>query len=340
MAGPDRQTPDSLIEEIEKAPWSFDYFFALRALQSRFSDSPRIGRSLSPTRDPVRLAQKPSLAFAPSTLESVDRREGRPPVLYSRHFGLFGPNGPLPQCLTEYAHERIHHHRDTTFSAFCNVFHHRLLSFFFRAWADARKTVDLDRPEDSHWWYYVGSLVGLGMESWRGRDLVPDNARLFYAGRLAQQTRNAEGLEAIVQDFFGVKAEVHSFVGRWVDLPPGCECRLGASRTTGLLGENSIVGTRFWHGQYAFRIRLGPLSQSEFLRFLPSSETRSFERLCDWVRYYTNDQYAWDVQLILDRSAVSSVQLGVSGRLGWQSWVSTKPFDHDSDDVILQPTAA
>src|SRR2546430_9755066 len=39
----------------------------------------------------------------------------------------------------------------TTLFRSCNVFHHRLLSFFFRAWADAQKTVDFDRPDDQHW---------------------------------------------------------------------------------------------------------------------------------------------------------------------------------------------
>ena len=41
------------------------------------------------------------------------------------------------------------------------------------------------------------------MDSLLARESVPDRAKLFFAGRLVQQTRNAEGLEAIVQDFFG-----------------------------------------------------------------------------------------------------------------------------------------
>ncbi len=338
MAGPDRQTSDPLIEGLKEAPWSFDFFFALRALQSRARHQPRIGRSLSPADDPVRFGQTPSFAFAPATLEAVETREDRPPALYARHFGLFGPNGPLPHCLTEYARDRILHHGDRTLTAFCNVFHHRLFSFFFRAWADARKTVDLDRPEDAHWWYYVGSLIGHGMESSLRRDSVPDNARFYYVGRLAQQSRNAEGLEAIVQDFFRVRTEVHTFVSRWIDLPPGCECQLGATPDTGTLGINAIVGSRFWHGQYAFRLRIGPVSLTDFQRFLPCSPTGSFRRLRDLVRYYTNDQYAWDVQLILDRREIPSVQLGVTGRLGWMAWLRTEAFTHDPEDLVVEPT--
>ena len=129
MAGADGQTTNSLIAELTEKPFAFDFYAAVRLLQSRFPNQPRIGHSWSPAQDPVRFAQSAALDFAPSTLEAVQRKEpSRPPVVYSRHFGLFGPNGPLPLCLTEYARERALHHGDVTFPAFCNVFHHRLLS--------------------------------------------------------------------------------------------------------------------------------------------------------------------------------------------------------------------
>ena len=48
-------------------------------------------------------------------------------------FGLFGPNGPLPVHMTEYARERIYHHQDTSLSAFADLFHHRLALLFYRA---------------------------------------------------------------------------------------------------------------------------------------------------------------------------------------------------------------
>jgi len=152
MAGSDGQKPDALIARLAEKPFAFDFYAALRLLQSCFPDQPRFGYSGSPKQDPVRLAQSPALDFAPATMESIQRKDpSRPPVVYSRHFGLLGPNGPMPLCYTEFAHDRILHHGDSTFSDFCNIFHHRLLSFFFRSWADARKTVDFDRPRDQHW---------------------------------------------------------------------------------------------------------------------------------------------------------------------------------------------
>jgi type VI secretion system protein ImpH len=278
------------------------------------------------------------LDFAPATLEALRRKDPQcPPVLYSRHFGLFGPNGPLPLCYTEFARDRILHHGDSTFAAFCNAFHHRLLSFFFRAWADAQKAVDFDRPADQHWGPFTASLIGLGMDSLLERDSVPDRSKLFFAGRLVQQTRNVEGLEAIVQEFFGVRTELQSFVGRWLNLPTEAKCRLGASPETGALGATVILGSRFWSCQLHFRLRLGPLHLAEYERLLPTGS--SFRRLRDWIRQYAGEHFSWDVQLVLSRDEVPVIQLGRGGRLGWTTWLKSLPFTRDADDLILQGAA-
>ena len=347
MAGPDGQTPDPIIAKLAEQPFAFDFYAAVRLLQSRFSELPRVGHSSSLAQDAVRFAHNPGLDFAPATLTARDdtmvartedaRRKdpARPLTIYSRHFGLFGPNGPLPTCLTEYARDRVLHHGDVTFSAFCNIFHHRLISFFFRAWADAQKTVDYDRADDQHWSQFLGSLAGFGMESLLHRDSVPDRAKLYFAGRLALQSRNAEGLEAIVQEFFGIHTELMTFVGRWLKLPPGSECKLGETPATGTLSSTVIVGARVWTCQMHFRLRMGPMKFSEYERMLPTGS--SFRRLSDWVRLYAGDHFSWDAQLVLARAEVPKIQIGRAGQLGWTTWLKTKPFDHDADDLVLQP---
>ena len=335
MASPDGQKTDSLIEQLKTDPFAFDFYAAVRLLQARHPDRPRIGHSASPAGDPVRFAQSPAMAFAPSTLEAFRQPDpARPPVIYSRHFGLFGPNGPLPLCLTEYAHDRIRHHGDVTFAQFCNVFHHRLLSFFFRAWADGRKTVDFDRPEDRCWPQFVGSLVGLGMESLQDRDTVPDRAKLYLAGRLVQQNRNAEGLEAIIQDFFGRPHGSSDLCGPLVETPR----QLGLP--AGRLAGNRQPGGQRDHGRPdlelpdALRLRLGPMKLADLKRLLPTGA--SFGRLRDWVRLYAGEEFTWDAQLVLAREEIPDVQLGKAGQLGWTTWLKTKPFVRDAEDLVIQ----
>jgi type VI secretion system protein ImpH len=336
MANTNGNAADSLIDALSERACAFDFFLAVRLLESRRPDLPRVGFSIVPEEDPVRFWQKPSLRFAPAALDSASvSGPGAVPRLAVNFFGLFGPNAPLPPHLTEYAWERELHHKDTTLSAFCNLFHHRLISLFYRAWAASQKAVDLDRPAEQRFATYLGSFFGVGMEALQNRDAVPDPAKVFFAGRLACQTRNAEGLEAILSEYFDAPVEVHPFAGRWLHLPEDSLCRLGQSEQSGTLGINSIVGSRFWDCQLSFRLRFGPLSLADYERLLPKGD--AFERLKYWVLNYCGQHFFWDVQLVLRAEEVPPIRLGGSSRLGWTSWLQTRPPATDAADLILNP---
>lgn len=336
MAGPDRTTADpvDLLEALRQKPYAFHFFQALRRLECRYRDRPRLGKAARLADDPVRLAQEPSLAFAPATLTAFDPGDGsRPPRLSEYFLGLFGPHGPLPVHLTEYARDRSRQHGDRTFARFADLFHHRMLSLFYRAWADTQPTVSFDRPETDRFNVYVGAQFGLGMPSLWNRDAAPDLAKFHYAGRLACQTRNPEGLEAILADFFKLPVRVYTFVGHWLPLDQASRCRLGETPATGLLGMTAVIGERVWDCQHRFRIVIGPMNLEEFQRFLPGSD--SLRRLVAWVRNYVGDELLWDVNLILRKEEVPPLQLGEGTRLGWTTWLSSQPLARDADDLKL-----
>lgn len=328
----------SSLAQLQAEPHRFDFFHALRMLECAHPERARLGRSVHPADDPVRLAQEPSLAFAPNTLAAYERGEaGRPDRMVELFFGCFGPNGPLPLHLTEYARERSRNLDDRAFARFLDIFHHRLLSLFYRAWADAQPTVSLDRPGTDRFRLYVGSLMGLADSSLRDRDAWPDQAKLFYAGRFAAQTRNAEALEAVAGDFLGVPAVIEEFVGEWLDLPLDGRFRLGETPDTGALGETLLLGASAWGCEHRFRIVLGPLDLTQYKRLLPGGE--SLRRLCALVRNYVGDAYDWDVRLILRKEDAHPMQLGRSGQLGWTCALINHMPDADMDDLILDPAA-
>ena len=103
-----------------------------------------------------------------------------------------------------------------------------------------------DRESDDPFARYVGSFLGVGMESYRGRDEVPDMAKLHFSGHLACQTRHADGLRALLQEFFGIPVSIREFVGQWITLPESYRCRLGETPETGCLGSTAVVGARVW----------------------------------------------------------------------------------------------
>jgi len=343
VAGENRKTPDQLEsiraelnQALRERPFAFGFFQALRRLECAHPERPRIGRTSRPAEEPVRLAQDPSLGFAPSTLADFGSGEGGHAPRLSVHFlGLFGPNGPLPLHLSEYARERERHAGDPTFARFADIFHHRILALFYRAWADARPTVGFDRPESDRFALYLGALFGMGMPGLQARDAMPDLAKLHYAGRLVAQTHHPEGLEAMLQDFFGLPARIQEFVGHWLALPPDSQWRLGASPETGRLGLTTIVGSRVWDRQYKFRIRLGPVGLADYKRLLPGGD--SLARLVAIVRNYLGDELDWDLELVLRKEAVPPLQLGADARLGWTTWSITRTPDQDADDLKLQP---
>ncbi len=326
----------ALSRALEREPYQFDFFQALRRLECSYRDRPRLGRSLRAADDPIRLAQQPSMAFAPSTLAAFEPgKEGRPARLEVNCFGLLGPNGPLPLHLTEYARDRLRHAHDPTFVRFLDVFHHRLLSLFYRAWADAQPTVHFDRPDSDRFALYVGSLFGLGMASLRDRDAMPDLAKLHYAGRLACQTRHAEGLEAMLADFFKLPVTIEPFVAHWLELPVDCHCRLGESPETGTLGVTTVIGARVWDCQHKFRIRFGPLSLADYQRLLPGGI--SLERLAAIVRNYVGDELRWDLHLLLRKAEAPPLTLGAkTAQLGWTTWLLGQPLARDADDLCLR----
>src|SRR3974390_1769146 len=114
-------------EALVSAPFEFDFFHVVRLLECEHQSLPRVGRSLSPRHDPVRFGQNPSLSFAPASVESFSPSDGDLPArLYVYFLGLFGPNGPLPFHLTEFARERLYANRDPSIARFLDVFHHRM----------------------------------------------------------------------------------------------------------------------------------------------------------------------------------------------------------------------
>ena len=335
---PPRAAVAALYTKLAEQPWAFGFYQAMRRLEAAWPDRPRLGHSTRPGQDAVRLAQEASVIFAPATLAGWQPgQDDRPTRLLVHFFGLFGPDGPLPLHLTEYARDRRRNHRDPTFQRFADIFHHRALSLFYRAWANARPTVSFDRPEEDRFALYIGALVGLGMDSLRNRDAMPDLTKLHFAGHFANQTRHAEGLGSILSAFFYMPVRVESFIGTWLTLPGGDHTRLGGGAETAGLGRTALLGGRVWSRQHKFRVVFGPLSLAEYLRLLPGG--LSFHRLLAIVRNYAGDTLIWDLNLVLRQQEVPPVELGRTGRLGWTTWLMPRRKNVDAADLFLDASA-
>jgi len=331
----------------ERAPqaWAYDYFAVMRRLECLSPSSPRWGRALRPSAEPVRVGQEPSLSFAPASFSRFEPAgDAHPPRLRQHFFGYIGPNGPLPIHLSDFIRERALNHGDPTWLAFLDSFSHRFSLQFYRAWAQARPVTGMDRPGEDAFRRQVGALVGIGSPARQQRDGVHDDARLHFSGWLARRVHNREGVEAVIGTYFGVPATLERWVGHWMRLPAGELTRLGASNANAAsrtLGLGAVMGRQVWDRQHKVRLHLGPLTLAQYRDFLPIGRARPV--LLDWMRQLLGDELEWDAQLALRKDEVPPTRLGAgqggrggnAPRLGWVSWLGSQPRTRDAADVRL-----
>lgn len=324
-----------LLQALQATPYRFGFFQAVRRLNCCFADTALTGTAFHPADDPIRFGQTPHTHFAPATLATceMDAASGAPRL--SQYFlGLFGPNGPLPTHLTEYARDRQRHHHDATLGRFADMFHHRMISLFYRAWAQAQPTVQHDRPAQDRFSVYVGALAGLAMPAFRDADDMPQAAKLHFAGHLSSLPRHALGLASMLASLFKVPVQIVEFVAHWLRIPRRDRFNLGASPAIGRLGESAVLGERVRQRQDKFQVRLGPMGLAEYESFLPTGA--AYPVLVAAVRNYLGLELLWEVRLQLKGTEKPVTCLGKQGALGWTSWLQTEQRKDVVADLVLQ----
>ncbi len=247
--------------------------------------------------------------------------------------GLAGLLGPLPHSVTELILERGFR-KDTTLRDFLDLFNHRLVSLLYRARKKYRPALDSKSPDRGRVATVLLSLIGLGTPRLAGRLGIPDRALLPYAGFLVDRTRSTVGLVRILEDCFGVPAEVVPFQGRWHALDDQDVTRLGRrNHALGSIGGGAVLGRRVWDQAARFELRLGPMTLRRFRSFLPDGDAHG--RLVAVTRFYIREELGFTLRLILAAAEVPELRLGRAGetRLGWTSWLKTKPFPCNDSQV-------
>jgi len=322
----------NIIEDISENPHQFGFYEAMRLIECYYKDRTRLGETLKSADDMIRLGQTPTTAFAPATLSTVSTEKDTLMHLKVYFFGMFGPNGALPLHLTEYANERVRTARDESFIHFMDMFHHRLLCLFYRAWANKEPTVHFDRPELDRFHIYTGSLLGIGTQAIQDRDRMPDNSKMHYAGHMSTQTHHAEGLSSVLQAFFQVPVKIKEYIGEWLEIPEHSRCLLGTSLEGGKLGEDAVLGGQSWQRQFKFRVLIGPMCLDEYEGLLPGKD--KLKQVSAILKNYVGMEMTWDINLILEKDDVPKTRLGSFGQLGWSTWLSSKPMKADADDFL------
>lgn len=324
------QVADLLCRE----PYSFRFFRAMWLLERIEPDRKPVGEFFAPSEEVARIRANPTLEFPASEIQNLDP-SGEQTSMTVNFMGLVGPMGVLPHHYTVLVEER-RRVQDHGIGDFLDIFNHRMVSLFYRAWQKYRFPVRYGIEGRDRFAGYLMSMIGLGTGKLAGRQSVDDESLIFYTGLLSLQPRSAEALGRVLCDYFRVPAEVVQFVGAWHALDAGYQCDFDEEETPSTcLGMGTVVGDAIWDHQSRVRLRLGPLSRIQYEEFLPGRKGNL--RLRHLTRFFSGDQFDYEAQLILRREEVPGCPLGDgSVQLGWTTWIKTKPvFPRHAEDTVL-----
>ena len=364
MASKDGRSTGAVVDKIRTEPWDFDFFQAVRvlqleALQNLADGKPQstpVGGDTPPDREHLRFVSHLSFSYPGSTITKMSSDEqANLDQMTTSFMSMIGANGVLPRHYTQTLLDQGRSN-DTATQEFYDLFHHRIVSLFYRAWEKTRFPIAWERtqrdPRTTREDLFTQSLyclIGLGNAALRetsetssvsrNRLSFSDQTMLFFAGMFSHRPRTAISLQRMVATLFGVDCEVSQFQGQWLQIESSDQTRMQtALHPNGMnssLGMDAMIGDRVWNIDSKIRVTLGPLRYKDFVRFTPGEA--DFVRITQFVRSYIGPELDFEIQPILAAEDVPPTQLGgdKASRLGWMTWVLNAPRQEDTKDAVF-----
>lgn len=354
-----------LLDRLLSRGWKFDFFQAVWLLERHCGNRVPVGERGPVEMESLRFRPDVSLGFPPSDIRSIRQRIDAVTGESTYHIdvsflGLYGTSTPLPVHFAidvlrsveqyrpadsgdaEVTHGRSEQEeREESGSApvrdFLDVFHNRLIAFFYRSWLKYRYDFSFGLPGRGAITDYLLWFIGSSPDADAATLGVSPIQMIRYAGLLTQRPRSATALEGVLSDYWTqVDVSVEQCVGRWVPLSTVDMNRIGMANST--FGMDLTVGEQVYDLSGAFNVAVGPMDWATYLSFLPDGS--SFAETRSLVHLYLTDPLAFTIELKLKAAEIPEMRLGSdsqAGRLGFTSWVRTDDIPETS--VTFSSTA-
>ena len=362
----------ALLHRLFTRGWEFDFFQAVWLLDRYAGERVAVGERGPIGREAFRFRPDVQMGFPPADIRRI--RECHDHVTDDEYYqvdvtflGLYGASTPLPLHyavdilrMVEQAAvrpeeqagpERAPADRPPADRAeeesgrapardFLDIFHHRLISLFYRSWLKYRYDRAYGMPHRDVVTDYLLWLIGCSPQAEEATLGVSPVRMLRYTGILTQHPRSAASLEGVLSDYWAdYPLELQQCVGRWVPVPPDdlncagvANCRLGVDLT---------VGEQVYDLSGAFNISLGPVDWEAYTLFLPDGPR--FAQTRALVQLYCADPLASRIEVRLRAGEVPEMQLSSDGegsRLGYTSWARTDELPETSVTFCMSAAAA
>ncbi len=352
MASKKRVSADSvarLAQLAALAPRS-DFFALVSRLEQATRDAVRVGGDGPAHAEAIRFRHDPSMTFSSgdvSEAQLIERhRDPCDPLSPKRtvvevttaFLGLSGSVSPFPLYLAgeiaQFAAE------GSIVRDFLDIFHHRILSLFYRLWMRYRYAWEYPTEIGDLWSKRVLSTAGIDGYEHNPLRRIPQAKMLSVLPLLVGGARNAHALRVVLRaclsDIIGdADVEILQFASGWSSIADEQRTRLG--RVNCVLGSNLLLGSRVFGRNDKFRIRIAPLSLERYRRLAFEREHLSMIR--EIVDLVVREPLDFDLELVLEEQARPAYRLSSQSpaTLGRNTWLRGRPglrsvrigaFDH------------
>lgn len=302
-----------MLARLIDQPQIFDFFQAVRLIKKDLQSKSRGGILI--------FKSHPSLVFPTSDIVNFDFACPEDSLVvqftFSTSFlGLTGQNSILPDHYTEVLLERTGQ-KDLSMQAFLDIFHHRMIGWFYEVWEQGRFFVQYERnPEKALNKGVLGFIKSISAQSpIRSSAIYDDELAIFYSGLLSFRARSAEALRIILSDHFELPVEINLFFPEWIEID-----QKGNAQK---LGVDAILGGRACYSQNHFEIQIGPVDYEEYLQLLPSGER--LKKIKAIAKSFIGQEFDFHIKVILNKSEIPACEITKKRlmRLGWNSFMKS-----------------
>jgi len=340
MASQDGHSAPDLREKILARARGANFFQIVRTLNrvARQSGAKALGPATRANDEQVRFRAALGMRYPALDITDARLNSDRRAEVVVAFMGLTGPTGALPDFYTELAVAQRQARRPSLID-FLDLFNHRTISHFYRAWAKYRLPVRYEEapsPLTDPYSVALASLAGLGLKAQQASLQAQGEQILGVSGLLARGRASPQGLKHILMAHFNLPVEVDELRAHLITIPLDERTTLGRNSKFAELGATAVLGAQVWDIQSQFRIKIGPLDLTEFNRFFDDDALR--KEFSKTVKFAAGHGLEFDIHLVLKKEQVPRARLGggaLGVRLGQTSWLHEHGFDQDRDDAVI-----
>lgn len=320
-----RSLKDLLTNEADQ----FEFHALVKIIERLNSKAKPLGEGHHPHEEALHIRTHIGLEFPTTDIVSTEEMESSQPIIVTNFLNIAGIQGPLPTPYTQLVIERDRQ-KDTALHSFLDIFNHRLISLLHRIRKKYWVGVAADPPETTFAGRALRCLLGLGSIKKDSRLQTLDRSLLFYAGLIWQQPHSVVALEKLLGHYFKLPVKIDQFQGGWEKVPLDQQTKIGTTGRFQRLGQDAILGDRFWEQQKSIKIHIGPLGIKEYINFLKPG--KAYHALKILVAYFCGEDQDFRLNLILKKEEMPMVKLGKGAALHWTSWLNRKDTEWTIDD--------